>query len=433
VHVTQYEDYNRIPEPDEPKVRKSAIMRVFGWLLGWAIILGGLGFAALAFGWMAFTAPGPLNTAKTLDIQKGLNRSQIAALLESSGIVSDARIFSTAAAANSIRGRYIKPGEYEFPASATMQDVLATVLSGKVISYKLTIPEGWTTEMAVARLKENEVLTGEVTAMPPEGALIANTQVFTRGTTRQELIDTMRTAQDKLLDEVWATKSADLPLKSKTELLTLASIIEKETGKADERPQVAAVFLNRLKQGLKLQSDPTIIYGLVGGKGKLERPLTRADVDGATPYNTYVIPGLPPGPIASPGRDALMAVMKPAPVNYLYFVADGTGGHAFATTLDEHNANVAKWRKIEDAPPPQPAVETKMDAEGALAAVPLEPPVEPPAAPVEPAATATPETTPQPEPAVVDNEPVLDLKPGAVIRVGAKLIPIPAERRPRTP
>ncbi len=201
--------------------------------------------------------------------------------------------------------------------------------------------------MAVARVAENDVLTGEVTAVPVEGAIMPETYVFRRGLTRQKMLDDMQAAQAKMLDEAWKARAVSSTLKTKEEAVTLASIVEKETAIPEERPLIASVFHNRLKQGMRLQSDPTIIYGLVGGKGKLERGLTKDDLDSDTAYNTYKIDGLPPGPIANPGRASLEAVLNPPDTGYLYFVADGSGGHAFAKTLEEHNANVAKWRTIE--------------------------------------------------------------------------------------
>jgi UPF0755 protein len=444
--VTQYDQFDLISEPDVHKPRKSAISRVLGWLLGWSIMMAAAALAVGGWAWLTFTAAGPNKDTVVVMFEKGLNRSQISYLLQDKGIIGDARVFSAAAALNALRGRFIKPGEYSFEAAASMRDILAVLQAGRVITYKITIPEGWTTEMAVARLRENDVLTGEITALPPEGALVANTLTFHRGHTRQELLAVMQQDQAKLVDELWSRRSADSILKSRDQMLTLASIVEKETGKADERPVIAAVFLNRLKQGIKLQSDPTIIYGIVGGKGKLDRPLTRADIDTKTPYNTYAIEGLPPGPIATPGRASLEAVINPAPVDYLYFVADGSGGHAFARTLDEHNSNVAKWRKLEDAPPPEPVADLKQSAEGLLAAVPLEAPVvEPAPAPAVVAESAvapaqvhvqavasTESTTAIPvETADLEGQPVLDLRPGSVIKVGGKLVPVPAERKAR--
>ena len=190
--------------------------------------------------------------------------------------------------------------------------------------------------------------------VPDEGSILPDTYVFRRGLSRDKLLADMQAAQTKLLDQEWPRLPADSLIKTKQELVTLASIVEKETGIAEERPMVAAVFLNRLKQKMRLQSDPTIIYGLVGGKGKLDHPITRSELDQPTPYNTYQIDGLPPGPIANPGKAAIEAVLSPAKNDYVYFVANGTGGHAFATTLEEHNANVKKWRALTgqaDVPP----------------------------------------------------------------------------------
>jgi UPF0755 protein len=233
-----------------------------------------------------------------------------------------------------------------------MQDVLALLTSGRFLTYKVTIPEGWTSQMVVAKLEEQKELDGPLAATPAEGTIMPDTYIYRRGLTRQKMLEDMQTANTKMIDELWAKRPADTILKSKEELVTLASIVEKETGVAEERPQVASVFINRLKQGIRLQSDPTIIYGIVGGKGRLERPLTRSDIDTETPYNTYKIPALPPGPIANPGRAALEAVLNPDKTPYLYFVANGTGGHAFAATLDEHNANVKKWRAQQSSPDP---------------------------------------------------------------------------------
>jgi UPF0755 protein len=215
----------------------------------------------------------------------------------------------------------------------------------------------------MARIGDNKALAGQITAAPPEGALLPDTYVFKRGMTRRQLIDDMQAAQTKLLDEVWAARKSGLFIRSKEEAVILASIVEKETGIASERPLIASVFLNRLAKGMRLQSDPTIIYGIVGGKGRLDRPLTKADITKPTPYNTYTFKGLPPGPIANPGRAALEAVLNPPETGYFYFVADGTGGHAFAKTLEEHNRNVAKWRDIAGNAANAAAAETAEAAE----------------------------------------------------------------------
>ncbi len=430
--------------------RPSALVRVFGSLIGWGLFMGLLAAVVVGWGYFKFTSAGPATQDRVVVIPQGSGRADIAALLQDQGVISDARVFSAAAVASQLRGQSMKPGEYSFPANTSMLQVMRLLNAGRVLTYKLTIPEGWTSEMALARIRENDVLEGDVTVTPPEGGLVANTIVFQRGRTRDEIITTMTQMQSKLVDELWAKRPADTLLKSKEEMVTLASIVEKETGVAEERPLVAAVFVNRLKKGMRLQSDPTIIYGLVGGKGKLDRGLTRADIDGKTPYNTYQVDGLPPGPIAIPGKASLEAVLSPASVGYLYFVADGTGAHAFATTLEEHNANVRKWRALEAQPSdpvtevqpqtavqPAPAEQQPAPATTPTGAEPQAPAAEPPptppltatglesVVPEEPAAVAAPPTAETEDSA----EPIIELKPGSLVRVGERLIPVPAQRR----
>lgn len=235
------------------------------------------------------------------------------------------------------------------------------------MQHAVTIPEGLTSEQIVARLTDNDIFAGSVREMPREGTLLPETYKFPRGTTRDQVIQRMQQAQKRVLAEIWERRNPDVPIKSPEQLVVLASIVEKETGKADERSRVAAVFVNRLRQKIKLQSDPTIIYGLVGGKGTLGRPIKRSEIQQPSPYNTYVIDGLPPGPIANPGRASLEAAANPARTRDLFFVADGTGGHAFTETYDQHQKNVAKLRSMEkqiqndtvepadDAPPPAAA------------------------------------------------------------------------------
>jgi UPF0755 protein len=221
--------------------------------------------------------------------------------------------------------------------------------SGKSVMYSLTIPEGLTVEQALQRVAQEDTLSGDMPqTVPPEGSLATDTLRFTRGYSRQQIVDKLLADQKKLVEEVWQRRAPDLPLANIDDFVTLASIVEKETGKGDERSRVAAVFLNRLAKGMRLQSDPTIIYGLFGGKGKpADRPIYQSDIDKQTPYNTYLINGLPPTPIANPGRAALEAVANPSKTDDLYFVADGTGGHVFASTLEEHNQNVARYRALQ--------------------------------------------------------------------------------------
>ncbi len=244
----------------------------------------------------------------------------------------------------------LKHGEYKFTKHASLADVVDTIIDGKVVQHSFTVPEGLTSEQIVARLLETKELSGPIKEIPREGSLLPETYKYTRGMTREQILQRMVQKHKHVLDEIWAHRSPDLPIKTPEQLVTLASIVEKETGKPDERTRVAAVFVNRLKSKMRLQSDPTIIYGLNGGKGGLGRPLMKSEIEQPTPYNTYVIPGLPPGPISNPGRASLEAAANPARTKELYFVADGTGGHVFSDTYAEHQKNVAKLRALETQP-----------------------------------------------------------------------------------
>ena len=457
--------FERVPDAVVSKNRGSVFARVIGSLVGWsmffAIVIGAVAFWA----WGVFTTEGPLTEAKVITLKDGASRTEIAQTLKDAGIISDSRVMSAASLINSIRGGTLKPGEYEFQPGAPMAGVLNAISTGRTLAYKLTIPEGWTAQMALARVNSNEVLTGPPVDAVPEGALIADTQVFRRGMSRAKLVEDMQAHQSQLIDEVWAKHAADSILKSKEEMVTLASIVEKETGKPDERPRVAAVFLNRLRKGMRLQSDPTIIYGIVGGAGKLERSLTRADIATQTLYNTYQIDGLPPGPIAVPGRASMEAVVAPAVTQDLYFVADGTGGHAFAATLEAHNDNVKRWRagqkngiqlpgeepavapaptiEVEQTPLPdvttplaEPADDQLVDEAAKTAekvqTVPV--PVDGDGA-AQPAEAAPKPAQPPPLPVQKKAKPVVVasatepakvvLKPGSVVKIGDKLVPIP--------
>jgi UPF0755 protein len=265
----------------------------------------------------------------------------------------------------------LKRGEYEFKAGISMNELENELIAHRVVMYKLTIPEGLTSEQIVQRLRENDVLVGDVKETPREGSLMPDTYSFERGYTRLSVLARMAKMQTKTIEEVWKGRAPDLPIKSPGEMVTLASIVEKETGKTDERPHVAGVFINRLEKRMRLESDPTIVYGLALGKGTLGRSITKADLNQSTPYNTYIIDGLPPGPICNPGKAALEAVANPARSKDLYFVADGTGGHVFAETFDQHQKNVAHWRQIEKdvkdklapdvSPQPAPAIRGSID------------------------------------------------------------------------
>jgi UPF0755 protein len=312
-----------------------------------ALFVGMLGFAgAFYYAKMQFDSAGPLQHDTVVTIPRGEGVNAIASRLEREGIIHDRRIFMAAVLYFGAQAK-LKAGDYAIESGAAMRSVLDTLIEGDAILYSVTIPEGWTSLQAVERLRATAELTGEITEIPPEGSLMPDTYRFARNTSRSDIIARMRTAQEEFLKKVWPTRDADLPINTMDEALILASIVEKETGLADERSKVAGVFINRLRKGMRLQSDPTIIYGLVGGRASLGRPIYRSEIVKETPYNTYVIKGLPPTPIANPGRAAIEAVLRPQETDAIYFVADGTGGHAFATTLAEHNRNVAEWRKVE--------------------------------------------------------------------------------------
>ncbi len=337
------------------------------------LLLIGTG-AAYYYGKQTLEAPGPLQEDKVVNIPARAGKRDIADVLQREGVIDvNPWVFIGGVLAMKASSD-LKPGEYSFQKNASLRDVIATIVEGKVVQHSVTIPEGLTSEQIVERLGENDIFSGSVKEIPREGTLLPETYKFPRGTTRDQVIQRMQQAQKRAVADIWERRSPDLPIKSPEQLVTLASIVEKETGKPDERSRVAAVFVNRLKQKIKLQSDPTIIYGLVGGKGTLGRPIKRSEITQPSPYNTYVIDGLPPGPISNPGRASLEAAANPARTRDLFFVADGTGGHAFTETYDQHQKNVAKLRASEkqvqndtvepadDAPPPATAAPAATDA-----------------------------------------------------------------------
>ena len=337
------------PQPPKRSRRaRNQVVVFLNFVLSMIIFIAIVGVGVFWYGKTEFEGPGPLDQTTNFMVREGAGLNQIAAGLERQGIIANQRIFSLGAKSQLGDGT-LKAGEYEIKAHASMREIVALMQSGKSILHAFTVPEGQTVQQVFDRLRADEMLEGDLPEeMPPEGALLPETYKFSRGTTRVEIIDQMAAAQTRALAGVWSRRDPDLPLETPEELVILASIVEKETARADERPRVAGVFINRLNLGMRLQSDPTIIYGLFGGAGKpSDRPIYRSDIDKPTPYNTYVIDGLPPTPIANPGREAMEAVANPSRTKDLYFVADGTGGHAFAETLDEHNRNVARWRRLE--------------------------------------------------------------------------------------
>ena len=338
----------QLPPPPKRSARARNPLVVAGNAVITILLVGLLGLGGLyVYGKQKIEAPGPLQEDKIVNIPARSGMGDIADILQREGVIDNNRwAFFGAVIAMKARAD-LKSGEYAFQKNASMRDVINTIVEGKVVQHAFTIPEGLTSEQIVARLLENDVLTGQIKELPREGTLLPETYKFPRGTTRDQVIQRMQQAQRRVLAEVWERRNPDLPLKTPEQLVTLASIVEKETGRADERSRVAAVFTNRLKQKIKLQSDPTIIYGLVGGKGTLGRPIKRSEISQPSPYNTYVIDGLPPGPIANPGRASLEATANPARTRDLFFVADGSGGHAFSETYDQHQKNVVKLRSME--------------------------------------------------------------------------------------
>lgn len=334
------------PPPPIPASRRHPALSAMSGFLSFLLVMAMASVAGLIWSQHRLHAPGPLASDKVVYIAPGTEVADIIAALEHDEVIDSPFLLNATLFAEGNRSK-VKAGEYLFRQNASLRDVIDTLVSGKQVLHSITIPEGLTSAQVVERLKENDILLGDVIDIPKEGSLLPETYKVTRGTLRADIVRKMQEDQKRAVDQIWARRTANLPLRSPYELITLASIVEKETGKADERPRVASVYLNRLRKGMRLQSDPTIVYGLAGGNGTLGRGLTRSEIEKPTPYNTYLNDGLPPGPIANPGRAALEAVASPSRTQDLYFVADGTGGHVFAETLDQHSRNVQRWRQIE--------------------------------------------------------------------------------------
>ena len=335
-----------VPPPRRSRTARHPLVVIGNAIFSLFILIAVVVGSGLFLGKQRFDAPGPLAADKVVNIPHGSGIRDIAEVLQREGVIDQPWVFIGGVMALKAR-EGLKAGEYQFAAHASLRDVVATIVDGKVVAHQISLPEGLTSEQIVARLMQDDILTGNIKEIPREGSLLPDTYNFTRGITREQIIQRMQTAQQHLIKEIWDRHSPDLPLKTPDQLVTLASLVEKETAKPEERTRVAAVFVNRLNKRMRLQSDPTIIYGLVGGKGTLGRPIMRSEIEQPTPYNTYQIDGLPPGPICNPGRASLEAAANPARTRELYFVADGTGGHVFTENYDQHQKNVAKLRTIE--------------------------------------------------------------------------------------
>lgn len=329
------------------------------------VVVGGIVF----YGASVFNAPGKTTEEVTFQVERGNGLGTISQRLVDAGIISNKWVFQ-AGTRSKKKERAIKAGEFRIAKGASMNEVLTELTEGTPITYAVTVPEGYTSWQVVERLRAEASLEGEIALVPTEGTLLPDTYSFERGDDRASILERMTGAQSEALAEIWAGRNPDIPIATPEELVVLASIVEKETGIAEERPQVAAVFINRLNLGMRLQTDPTVIYGITNGEGPLGRGLKRSELEAGTPYNTYIIAGLPPGPIANPGVESMRAVANPADTKALYFVAAGaksSQGHLFAASYAEHRKNVVLYRAaVREA---AKAKEEELEAEAARDAV----------------------------------------------------------------
>ncbi|MEZ5666221.1 MAG: endolytic transglycosylase MltG [Alphaproteobacteria bacterium] len=341
------------------------MLKFLGRLVGLVLILGLVAAGIFAWGWARYTAPGPLQTETRVVIARGSSVDQIAQTLSDAGVIEDPMIFKYA---DWLERTVIAPdaaaplraGEFAMPAGISAREARQQLIDGPLVQRRLTVPEGLTTEQILRLVNEAEGLTGDIETAFDEGELLPETYFYEFGDSRESLIQRMHDDMQAVLAEMWPQRADELPVESQDEAVILASIVQEEAGNVQEMPRVAAVFINRLKRGMRLQADATVEYGITLGTGPLGRGLLRSELETLTPYNTYMIDGLPPTPIANPGREAIEAVLRPAQTDELYFVADGSGGHAFARTLEEHERNVQRWRELER----ERAQATEQDGQG---------------------------------------------------------------------
>lgn len=349
------------------KRRRNGLIEIINGFLT-LLVLGLIAVAGLfVYGANSFYAVTDTKEEMIFQVQRGNGLATISQRLEAAGIISNRWIFQIGTRSQK-KERAIKAGEYRIAKGSSMADVLLELTEGTPITYAVTIPEGFTSWQVVERMNKDDNLEGEIVAVPTEGTLMPDTYVYERGDDRAKILEIMKVVQERELAEIWESRNPDIPIQTPEDLVILASIVEKETGIAEERPEVAAVFINRLNRGMRLQTDPTVIYGITLGKGSLGRGLKRSEIEAETPYNTYVIKGLPVGPIANPGRESMRAVANPAETNALYFVAAGANpsqGHLFAATYAEHRKNVAKYRKAVKEAAAAAAAEEETEAEAA--------------------------------------------------------------------
>ena len=320
-------------------------MRIL-FFLATFLVCAGLAIAGGLYWFLDYVRiAGPLNSEKIVFIAPGTGVRAMAEQLGREGVIEQPYAFMAVVKMRDVAGK-LKAGEYQMPAHISLQDAVEQMVRGDVYARKVTIPEGLNRYEIIEILRKAEALSGDIEPMPAEGSILPDTYAYIRNDSRAKLLGQMERAMTATLDALWNKRAPNLPFASKEQALALASVVEKETGIASERPRIAGVFMNRLRIGMKLQSDPTVIFAVTEGKAKLERVLYE-HLEKDSPYNTYKYAGIPPGPICSPGRAAIEAVLNPEVNDFLYFVADGQGGHVFAKTIEEHNANVQNWRAVQ--------------------------------------------------------------------------------------